>query len=251
MNKLWKWSVIIGGVFGILSLAIMFTYSAKKSVVITEQHDLRGEGNLEPLLKKIQKQKENYDFIVIVNSAHGGKNRGNVVNELQEKKITLAVGEYLEDMSKRNDIGIFTVRQTDIDISNESRAQLIQQVEPDLVIDLHVDADPSNERTFGTSVRYNPSFYMEKMTNARLADILERNLVMEISGKANGIFKDMEGKYPLLSMIQVPAVSVEMGYLTNSKEAGLLKQENYQKKIAAGIYKGIEAARTEIQEKEK
>jgi len=46
-------------------------------------------------------------------------------------------------------------------------------------------------------------------------------------------------------MVEVPAVSVEMGYLTNKQEANLLKKGNYQEKIALGIYDGI----LEIKEK--
>lgn len=246
MSKLWKWTITVGTAFGVLCLALMFAYSATKSVVITEQHDELGEGNLRQLAQSILAVKEQYDFIVLINPAHGGANKGNVVNDLQEKTITLEVSKYLEKMSKEGDIGIFAIRQEDIDVSNESRAALIERVKPHLVIDLHVNADPSNERTFGTSVLYNASFYMEELTNVELADILERHLVTEISGKANGIFQDTEEKYPFLGMIQVPAASVEMGYLTNSQEARLLGRDDYQEKIAAGIYKGIQAAREEM-----
>lgn len=246
MEKLWKATITTGGVLGLACFVVMMVYSITKSVVITEQHDLKGEGNLQPLMESILAQKEEYDFIVLVNAAHGGDNKGNVVNELQEKKITLEVGKELEKMSEEGEVGIFLIRQEDTDISNESRAGLVEKVEPDLVIDLHVNADAANERTQGTSVVYNDCFYRPQMTNAKVADIIERNLVMEIQGKALGIFGDSQNKYPLLQMIQVPSVSVEMGYLTNKQEADLLKKGNYQEKIAAGIFAGIQEIREEM-----
>lgn len=247
MDKLWKVTMAAGVVLGIFCFGIMMVYSLNKSVVITEEHDLKGEGDLKPLLADILEEKEKYEFVVLVNAAHGGDNKGNVVNELQEKEITLEVGMELEKLGEESGIGIFLIRQEDTDISNESRAKLIEEVKPDFVVDLHVNADAVNERTQGTSVLYNDMFYRPGMTNARAADVIERSLVTEIEGKALGIFGDSQNKYPLLQLIKVPAVSVEMGYLTNKQEADLLKKDNYQKKIALGIFKGIQEIKEEMQ----
>ena len=250
MSKLWTWSLRIGTVFLVSCLIVLFGYSANKSLVIMEEENQEGMRNLDELTQAILAEKEQYDFVVIVNPAHGGSNLGNVVNDLQEKKITLEVGAALEELVEEGEIGVFVIRNEDTDISNESRGELIKAVEPDLVVDLHVNADPENERTLGTAVIYNENFYFRKMTNARFADIMERQLVTVISGKANGIFPDKEGKYPLLAMCQVPAVSIEMGYLTNADEAALLKSREYQEKLASGIYQGILQVREEMRKDE-
>lgn len=247
MEKLWKVTIATGIVLAGLCFGVVMMYSLNKSVVITEEHDLEGDGNLKPLLVSILEEKKNYEFVVLVNAAHGGDNKGNVVNELQEKKITLEVGKELEKLGEGSKIGVFLIRQEDTDVSNESRASLIEDVGPDLVVDLHVNADPLNERTQGTAVVYNDIFYRPGMTNARAADIMERSLVTAIEGKALGIFGDSQNKYPLLSLVKIPAVSVEMGYLTNKQEADLLKKNSYQKKIALGIFEGIEKIKEEMQ----
>ena len=239
--------MLVGIIFGMGCFLLMVRYSATKSVVITEQHELTGEGNLEPLIDMILEEKKKYDFVVLINAAHGGENQGNTVNELQEKEITLEVGRALEEMSEEGEIGFFLIRQEDTDISNENRANMIEKIQPHMVVDLHVNADAANERTFGTSVVYNERFYRPGLTNARIADIMEKSLVREIHGKALGILGDTQNKYPLLSMIQVPAVSVEMGYLTNKQEAELMEKDKYQKKIALGIYKGVQEIRAEMQ----
>lgn len=248
MERLWKLAIAAGTVLGLFCMAVMMVYSVTKSVVITEQHDLEGEEDLKQITAEILKKKQEYEYIVLINAAHGGENRGNVVNELQEKKITLKVGKELEKMSEEGEIGIFLIRREDIDISNESRAGLIEEVKPDLVVDLHVNADAVNERTQGTSVVYNELFYRPGMTNVQIADIMERCLVTQIEGKALGIFGDRQNKYPLLRMIEVPAVSVEMGYLTNKQEANLLKKDSYQEKIALGIFEGIRKIRSSYEE---
>ena len=43
----------------------------------------------------------------------------------------------------------------------------------------------------------------------------------------------------LLSHVQVPAVLVECGFLSNPEEAALLGQESYQRDMAAAIYNGL------------
>ena len=246
MERLWKYAMTAAISLGVLCLAVMMVYAGNKSVVITEEQDLKGKGNLEPLVKVILQEKEQYDYIVLINAAHGGDNKGNVVNELQEKTITLEVAEKLVKLSENGEIGFFMIREEDTDISNESRAKVISRVSPDLVIDLHVNADPDNERTLGTAMVYNNNFYRPQMTNAQIADYMERELVTRIQGKALGIYPDMENKYPLLSMIEQPAVSVEMGFLTNKQEGNLLKKDSYQKLIAQGIYDGVKKIREEL-----
>ena len=239
--------MIAAGALGAFCMAIMLVYAGNKSVVITEEQDLKGKGNLEPLIAVILKEKEQYDYMVLINAAHGGDNKGNVVNELEEKKITLEVAKKLSKLSKEGEIGFFLIREEDTDISNESRAKLIERVEPDLVIDLHVNADPNNERTLGTAIVYNDNFFRPKLTNAAVADYIERELVSHIQGKALGIFPDKENKYPLLSMIQVPAVSIEIGFLTNKQESDLLKKDSYQRLVAEGIYSGVSLVKEELE----
>ena len=250
MSRLWKWSLILGTCFLGGVLGILFWYSASKAVVIVEQAEQVGEADLTGLTEEILLQKEQYDFVVIVNAAHGGTNLGNAVNGIQEKDITLSVAQKLDELGEEEGIGIFLIRSSDIDISNENRVELIEAVGPDLVLDLHVNADPENERTLGTSVLYNGRFYHPGITNAALADLVERELVTSIEGKANGIFADEEERYPLLEMIRIPGVSVEMGYLTNEEEAALLKQDAYQMKMAQGLYRSIVRVREEVEENE-
>ncbi len=245
-SRLWKWSLILGTCFLGAVLGILFWYSATKTVVIVEETEQMGAADLTELTAEILAKKEQYDFVVIVNAAHGGTNSGNTVNDIQEKDITLSVGKKLGEMGEETGIGIFLIRSSDLDISNESRAELIEAVWPDMVLDLHVNADPENERTLGSSVLYNGVFYHPRITNAALADLVEREMVTAIEGKANGIFTDEEGRYPLLEMIQVPGVSVEMGYLTNEEEAVLLKRDDYQMRLAQGLYRAIVRVREEV-----
>ena len=48
-----------------------------------------------------------------------------------------------------------------------------------------------------------------------------------------------EWKIYLLKNVNIPSVIVECGFLSNSKEENLLKDDTYQSKVAFSIYAGI------------
>ena len=50
--------MVVGIIFGIGCFGLMVRYSATKSVVVTEEHELKGKGNLEPLIDEILIEKD-------------------------------------------------------------------------------------------------------------------------------------------------------------------------------------------------
>ena len=71
-----------------------------------------------------------------------------------------------------------------------------------------------------------------------LADLLEREVVTAIRGKANGLL-EAEQTDTVINEATVPAATIRVGYLTNGQEAILLQREDYIEKIAEGIYQTI------------
>ena len=69
-----------------------------------------------------------------------------------------------------------------------------------------------------------------------LAEMIESALVKE-SGALDG--GSGEGSYSILSDTEMPAVLVEVGYISNMEEAGSLTDDSYQNDAAKGIAKGI------------
>jgi N-acetylmuramoyl-L-alanine amidase len=54
------------------------------------------------------------------------------------------------------------------------------------------------------------------------------------------------GDYYILSQTQMPSVIVEIGFISNPREAGYLVDENYQSRVAYAIFSGI--AKAQIQD---
>ena len=48
----------------------------------------------------------------------------------------------------------------------------------------------------------------------------------------------IKGKY-IINHVEIPVTIVECGFLSNPKEASLLENDEYQNRLAWGIYNGI------------
>ena len=72
-----------------------------------------------------------------------------------------------------------------------------------------------------------------------LPDLLEREVVTAISGKANGLVEVTEADV-VIREVTVPAAAIKAGYLTNSQEFVLLQRDDYIEKIADGICRTIQ-----------
>ncbi len=106
-----------------------------------------------------------------------------------------------------------------------------------MLIRIEVSGD-ENSKVYGTETVYNSRFFIPGFGNVELADLLEREVVTSISGKANGLV-EASASDEVISSATVPAAAIRVGYLTNSQEAILLRREDYIKRIAEGIYNAV------------
>ncbi len=101
------------------------------------------------------------------------------------------------------------------------------------------------EKSASHRKKYNDLDYMEALMmttqiqkeSSMLADSIQKKLDRKISEfKARGVHK---ADFYVLRGALMPAVLVEIGFITHKKESSYLKKDEYQEKIAAGIADGI------------
>lgn len=215
-----------------------------KEVILTEQEktQIAYEENLSYVMKK----KDDYDFIVVLNPAHGGLDTGKANAYGQEKDIVLSVCEQVIACNENEEIGIFLTRDDDVAMDNEMRLAFLEQVQPDLFIDVHLNKDEVTN-SYGTSVYYSTSYYNRKLSNAEFADIMERSVVSAVEGFACGIFEVERDEMQIIEGLDIPAVSIACGDLSNEKEGQLLTTLPYQTNVAKGILEGIYKAKEKLE----
>ena len=83
------------------------------------------------------------------------------------------------------------------------------------------------------------TFYKKNSEEGKnLSTLIQQNLNNSIQIENKRQPQTISGKY-IIENVKIPTVIVECGFLSNPNEAKLLEQEDYQEKIAWGIYTGI------------
>ena len=113
---------------------------------------------------------------------------------------------------------------------------LIRDSEADVVVFLEL-SESTDPQEYGMRAVYNDEYFLPGINNALVAETFLRNIAVSASDKAISI--DGAQADDILKMIEKPSARISIGYLTNEKEYGFLKDERYRKKIAEGIINAI------------
>lgn len=215
-----------------------------KEVLLTEQEktQIAYEENLSYVMEK----KDDYDFIVVLNPAHGGLDNGKENAYGKEKDIVLSICEQVIEANTDESMGIFVTRDDDVAMDDEMRLAFLEQVQPDLFIDVHLNKDAVTS-SYGTTVYYNTSYFDRRLSNAELADIMEKSVVSAIEGFACGIYPVEREEMQIILELNIPAVSIACGDLSGETEGRLLTTLPYQKNVAKGILEGISRAKEKME----
>lgn len=184
--------------------------------------------------------KEVYDRIVVIDPAYGGEVTGAVSGKLEGKDVVLDIARALKEKLDKTDIKVYYTRMDDSNPSNENRIDLTNAVKADMMIRIEVNEN-EDTKIYGTEAVYNGKFFIPGFGSPELADLLERNVATQISGKANGLV-DSTDEDVVINRATVPAAAIRVGYVSNGQEAILLNREDYIEKIAEGIFQAIMAA---------
>lgn len=181
--------------------------------------------------------REMYDKIIVIDAYGGGEELGIQADGISEKVVTLDIVKKLKALLDGSDIKVYYTRTEDVDISAESRVELANAVRADMFISIRLN-ESTDASVYGTETLYNENYFIPGFGSVELADLVERNVVINISGKGNGLFAAEETD-TILHEAKVPVAVLRAGYATNEQEASLLKKEDYRERIAGGIYQAI------------
>lgn len=199
----------------------------------------------------VGKPNEIYKNIVVLDPGHGGSYPGAVYSGVKEKDLTLKIlYTYLKDYFNSSDIKVYYTRTNDTSLSTNlsedlaARAAYASKLGADLFISLHMNAASATSAK-GTEVYYSTS-NNKKMESGLTSDILARELVNNLSStiglKNRGV---KTAKFVVVHKNTVPAVLIELGFMTNSSDLEILTSTSYQKKVAKCIFDTIESIFTD------
>lgn len=183
---------------------------------------------------------------VIIDAGHGGRDGGaSTESGVLEKDLNLAVALKLRDLVATLDADVVMTRETDVMLASESsqhkkrddlnaRLNMARERENCIFVSIHMNKFPV-EKYSGLQVYYSgnneESLALAEAIQERAGEFLRK-------GNARTVKKADSSIY-ILHNIEVPAVLVECGFLSNPEEAALLCTEEYQNKLAAVIFAAV------------
>jgi N-acetylmuramoyl-L-alanine amidase len=184
--------------------------------------------------------------VIVIDAGHGGIDPGAVsANGALEKGITLAIAKELERLLQRAAVFVVMVRRGDYDLADSSESHLLHRKRQDLIRRVAIAEEAKADLYISIHANYFPSpiwsgaqtFYYEgRIEDQQLAKDIQTELVKHL-GPNHRLAKT--GDYRVLRDTTMPAALVEVGFLSNPREAELLSQPSYQKRVASAIFSGI------------
>ncbi|MFA5779496.1 MAG: N-acetylmuramoyl-L-alanine amidase [Elusimicrobiota bacterium] len=213
---------------------------------------------------------------IVVDAGHGGEDPGAIGPKgTKEKDINLIIAQRLKDILKKNGYEVFLTRADDTFIPLADRTRFANKVMADLFVSIHCNASISDD-TRGFEIYFlsdkatdraaaavanmeNSVIALEKPSLSGRRDIEKLLLSMAVTefmnesatlcGTINRQVCDnflnldsrgvKQANFYVLRGATMPAVLVEVGFLSNVKEEKLLNQKKFQKKIIENVFNGI------------
>ncbi|MBP1999605.1 N-acetylmuramoyl-L-alanine amidase [Paenibacillus shirakamiensis] len=168
--------------------------------------------------------------LVVLDAGHGGKDSGAIsITGRYEKNFNLAVILKVADLlKKQSDIDFVLTRSDDSFPSLQDRAKIANDLHADVFISVHGNS--------GSPAATGSETYYTRSDSAPLANIMHKYLT-----KATGL-PDRRVNSKSLHVTRetkMPAVLLEVGYLSNKRDEGLMYDDAFQQRVAEGIVAGI------------
>jgi len=212
---------------------------------------------------------------IIIDPGHGGKDPGAIGRFGEyEKKIVLDISKRLKKILQDKGIRIRMTRDRDEFISLQKRTEIASRSKADLFVSVHANSSPvrsvhglevytakylgfkernSDQRKTNQRLMFNQlsmkrgvpdlnniisdMIYTHKQAQAEtLAKQLARTTAKRIKTKNRG---EKKSHFFVVKNTLMPAILIEVGFLTNPKESKLLQTSKYRQRVARGIAESI------------
>ncbi len=212
---------------------------------------------------------------VVVDAGHGGNDPGAIGRTgLREKTVTLDIARRLSKLLKEDGINVVMTRSTDNFIRPESRINIANKLKADLFLSIHANANrvrslsgfevyyvsptvSDSQRALSAAQEASPIldsasvispslnlkatlwdmiYTYNRAESIELARSICRTVNRNLDTRILGV---KAARFYVLKGAQMPAILIEVGFLSNAEEERLLKNNYYRQKITESIRQGF------------
>ncbi len=224
-------------------------------------------------------------FTVVVDPGHGGEQDGAAAPDgAHEKDVTLAISRRIAARLKRLGARVVLTRTGDISVPLANRAAIATAIRADLFVSVHLNsmptavqrrhshgvetyflsADATDANAKAVAARENAdrlagepevdpndpvAGILDDLQDAaslqgssRLAYDVHEKLVQRLGAEDRGV---KQAPFYVLAGARMPAILMEVGFISHPQETRKLRSREYQERIADAVASGIKAFRAE------
>lgn len=180
--------------------------------------------------------------IVVIDAGHGGSDPGAVYShngaEYKEKVINFAVAKKVSDILSANGIRVEMTRTGDTYPTLTERSAFANKLGAAMFVSIHSNSFPNNNAVNGIEVYYSKTNNGERygLTSKTLATDVYKNLIKNTSASQRGVKTE---QHVVTRTSEMPAILIELGFITNQEEAEKLYSEEYRDLLAGAIASAI------------
>jgi len=182
--------------------------------------------------------------VIVLDPGHGGEGTCGtygLTSGVHESVIVMDIARRLEKALNAAGATVVLTREEDGSpvgaaggtVSLAERVRLAERVEADVLVSIHSnwsdDPKPTGVITF---------YYYGKSSGRRLGSAVHPHLVAATNMHDGGV---RASGYYVVHHVTMPAILVEIGFMSNPRDEALLLQESFRQRAAEGLFRGLVA----------
>jgi N-acetylmuramoyl-L-alanine amidase len=210
------------------------------TLLALRQRGRRGVGGRPRMLRELASVAESGPSLlgkrIVLDPGHGGPDRGFALGGAVEADIVWDLATRLEGRLTALGVGALLTRGPHVGRTDEDRAAFANEVNADLVLSLHVDGSTS-ELANGVAAYHYGAGESSSTVGERLADLVLREVVARTGLQDNRVHAKT---WALLRLTRMPAVRLEVGYLSSPRDRAMLQDPLFRNTIAEGLLVAVQ-----------
>ncbi len=173
-------------------------------------------------------------FLVVLDPGHGGPDPGAIgIGGIRETDVVLEVSKIVKKLLSSKGVQVRLTRRNEVDLDLPPRVSFANNTDADIFVSIHANASRGKRK----DINGLETFYYRGWRGRLLAKKIQKQILRVSPGSPDRGVK--QGRFYVIKNTRMPAVLVEIGFLTGRLDARRLEKTAHRKRLAYAIAKGI------------